>query len=148
MFVLTAVIHKEEEMYIAECPEVGTVSQGFTIEEAVVNLKEATELYLEEFPLEGELRGKGRNSCAKAPRTEDRHIKRHFEAGQSGPEGFCGMSLTSIQGKKVDFSTRTLPPRAPAGLRCPAPAQPHEAVHTRARAGAARAELFKLTEVY
>ena len=39
MFVLTAVIHKEEEMYIAECPEVGTVSQGFTIEEAVVNLK-------------------------------------------------------------------------------------------------------------
>ncbi|MCX6680189.1 MAG: type II toxin-antitoxin system HicB family antitoxin [Methanothrix sp.] len=56
MFVLTAVIHKEEEMYIAECPEVGTVSQGFTIEEAVANLKEATELYLEEFPLEGELK--------------------------------------------------------------------------------------------
>jgi len=56
MFVLTAVIHKEEEMYIAECPEVGTVSQGFTIEEAVTNLKEATELYLEEFPLEGELK--------------------------------------------------------------------------------------------
>jgi predicted RNase H-like HicB family nuclease len=56
MFVLTAVIHKEEEMYIAECPEVGTVSQGFTVEEAVANLKEATELYLEEFPLEGELK--------------------------------------------------------------------------------------------
>ena len=46
----TAVLHKEEEMYVAECPEVGTVSQGFTIEEAVANLKEATELYLEEFP--------------------------------------------------------------------------------------------------
>jgi predicted RNase H-like HicB family nuclease len=56
MFVLTAVIHKEEEMYIAECPEVGTVSQGFTVEEAVANLKEATELYLEEYPLEGELK--------------------------------------------------------------------------------------------
>jgi len=47
---LTAVLHKEEDMYVAECPEVGTVSQGFTIEEAVGNLKEATELYMEEFP--------------------------------------------------------------------------------------------------
>jgi predicted RNase H-like HicB family nuclease len=49
MKVLTAVIHKEEDMYIAECPEVGTVSQGLTFEEAIDNLKEATELYLEEF---------------------------------------------------------------------------------------------------
>lgn len=47
----TAVLHKEEDIYVAECPEVGTVSQGYTIEEAVANLKEATELYLEEFPL-------------------------------------------------------------------------------------------------
>ncbi|HRW82040.1 MAG TPA: type II toxin-antitoxin system HicB family antitoxin [Methanothrix sp.] len=39
-------------MYVAQCPEVGTVSQGETPEEAVDNLKEATELYLEEFPLE------------------------------------------------------------------------------------------------
>jgi predicted RNase H-like HicB family nuclease len=51
MLTLTAVIRKEEDMYIAECPEVGTVSQGPTIEEATRNLKEATELYLEEFPL-------------------------------------------------------------------------------------------------
>jgi predicted RNase H-like HicB family nuclease len=47
----TAVLHKEEDLYVAECPEVGTVSQGATIEEATANLKEATELYLEEFPL-------------------------------------------------------------------------------------------------
>jgi len=47
----TAVIHREDDLYVAECPEVGTVSQGHTIEEAVANLKEATELYLEEFPL-------------------------------------------------------------------------------------------------
>ncbi len=47
----TAVIYKEEDLYVAECPEVGTVSQGYTIEEAVTNLKEATELYLEEFSL-------------------------------------------------------------------------------------------------
>ncbi|VVB94232.1 Uncharacterised protein [uncultured archaeon] len=50
--VLTAVLHKEDDTYVAECPEVGTFSQGMTIEEAVDNLKEATELYLEEFPLE------------------------------------------------------------------------------------------------
>lgn len=49
--LLSAVLHKEEDMFVAECPEVGTVSQGKTIEEAVANLKEATELYLEEFPL-------------------------------------------------------------------------------------------------
>ena len=46
----TAVIHKEDDWYVAECPEVGTASQGRTIEEAIANLKEATELYLEEFP--------------------------------------------------------------------------------------------------
>jgi predicted RNase H-like HicB family nuclease len=48
----TAVLHKEEDLYVAECPEVGTISQGDTIEEAIANLREATELYLEEFPLE------------------------------------------------------------------------------------------------
>ena len=37
---------------MADCPEVGTVSQGKTVEDAVANLKEATELYFEEFPLE------------------------------------------------------------------------------------------------
>ena len=47
----TAVIHTEDDLYVADCPEVGTVSQGHTIEEAIANLKEATELYLEEFPL-------------------------------------------------------------------------------------------------
>ena len=52
MKTFTAVLHREEDMYIAECPEVGTVSQGSSIEEAISNLKEATELYLEEFPLQ------------------------------------------------------------------------------------------------
>ena len=51
MQTFTAVLHKEEDTYVAECPEVGTVSQGNTIDEAVSNLKEATELYLEEFPV-------------------------------------------------------------------------------------------------
>ncbi|MDR1915374.1 MAG: type II toxin-antitoxin system HicB family antitoxin [Synergistaceae bacterium] len=45
---LTAVIHKEGDLYVAECPEIGTVSQGADFTEAVANLKEATELYMEE----------------------------------------------------------------------------------------------------
>lgn len=49
---LTAIFHREENMYVAQCPEIGTVSQGATIEEALANLKEATELYLEEFPVD------------------------------------------------------------------------------------------------
>lgn len=56
MAVLTAVLHKEEDMYVAQCPEVGTVSQGRTVEEAIANLKEATELYLQEFPCEEKTR--------------------------------------------------------------------------------------------
>ena len=49
MNTFTAIISRDESMYVAKCPEVGTVSQGVTIEEAIANLKEATELYLEEF---------------------------------------------------------------------------------------------------
>jgi len=47
----TAILHHEGNLYVAECPEVGTASQGQTVEEAIANLKGATELYLEEFPL-------------------------------------------------------------------------------------------------
>jgi predicted RNase H-like HicB family nuclease len=47
----TAIIYKEDDVYVAECPEVGTVDQGETIEQAIAGLKEATRLYLEEFPL-------------------------------------------------------------------------------------------------
>ena len=49
---LTAVLHKEGDLFVADCPEVGTVSQGASIDEAVHNLQEATELYLEEFPVQ------------------------------------------------------------------------------------------------
>jgi len=47
----TAILHKEDDLYVAECPEVGTASQGYSIEEALANLQEATEVYLEEFPV-------------------------------------------------------------------------------------------------
>jgi predicted RNase H-like HicB family nuclease len=46
--VLTPAI---EGGYVALNPETGTTTQGESIEEAIANLKEATELYLEEFPL-------------------------------------------------------------------------------------------------
>jgi predicted RNase H-like HicB family nuclease len=46
----TTVLYREDNLYVGECPEVGTVSQGATVEEAVANLREANELYLEEFP--------------------------------------------------------------------------------------------------
>lgn len=52
MNTFSAVLHKEGDLYVAECPEVGTASQGETLEGAIDNLREATELYLEEFPLE------------------------------------------------------------------------------------------------
>ena len=49
---LTAVlIPVEEGGFVAFNPETGTTTQGETIEEALDNLQEATQLYLEEFPL-------------------------------------------------------------------------------------------------
>jgi predicted RNase H-like HicB family nuclease len=49
---LTAVlIPAEEGGFVAFNPETGTTSQGEAIDDAVANLREATSLYLEEFPL-------------------------------------------------------------------------------------------------
>jgi len=45
---LTAIVEKDDDWYTAYCPQLGTVSQGKTPKSALVNLKEATELYLEE----------------------------------------------------------------------------------------------------
>lgn len=49
---LTAIIYPDSETdwLVAECPEIGTDSQGHTEEEALANLQEATDLYLESFP--------------------------------------------------------------------------------------------------
>ena len=48
---LTAVLTPAEEGgFTAYNPETGTTTQGETVDEAVTNLREATELYLEEFP--------------------------------------------------------------------------------------------------
>lgn len=49
---LTAVLTPAEEGgFVAFNPETGTTTQGETVEEAVANLREATSLYLSEFPL-------------------------------------------------------------------------------------------------
>jgi predicted RNase H-like HicB family nuclease len=43
----TAVIEREENMYVALCPELDIASQGKTVEEARENLQEAIELFFE-----------------------------------------------------------------------------------------------------
>ena len=44
---MTAAIWKEANTYVSKCPETGVASCGDTPEEALGNLKEAVELYLE-----------------------------------------------------------------------------------------------------
>lgn len=54
---LTAVIEKEDDVYVAFCPEVDIVSQGESIEGARANLREALELFFEGAS-EEEIRGR------------------------------------------------------------------------------------------
>ncbi len=50
--ILTAVlIPAPEGGFTALNPETGTTTQGESVEEALANLREATALYLEEFPI-------------------------------------------------------------------------------------------------
>jgi predicted RNase H-like HicB family nuclease len=53
MVTLTAIIYPDEdgEWLVAENPETGTTTQGKTVDDALRNLKEATELYLSQFAL-------------------------------------------------------------------------------------------------
>ncbi len=46
-FQFTAVIEREDDWFVATCPEVDVVSQGKTIEDARSNLLEAVELFFE-----------------------------------------------------------------------------------------------------
>ena len=56
---LTAIIHKEDDIYVSLCPELDIASQGLNIEEAKGNLKEAVELFFE---------------CASAEEIKQRHF--------------------------------------------------------------------------
>ncbi|HQV93760.1 MAG TPA: type II toxin-antitoxin system HicB family antitoxin [Anaerolineales bacterium] len=59
---LTAVIEREDNWYVATCPEVDVVSQGKTIESAHSNLLEAVEAFFEvASPSEIQLRLKNVN---------------------------------------------------------------------------------------
>lgn len=54
-YYLDVVIKKEKlsdgnDVFVAHCNSLGIVSQGFNIDEAMKNIKEAAELYLEEQP--------------------------------------------------------------------------------------------------
>jgi predicted RNase H-like HicB family nuclease len=43
----TAIIEREDDGYVATCPELDVASQGGTVAEARANLSEAVELFLE-----------------------------------------------------------------------------------------------------
>ncbi len=49
---LTAVLERENDGFVSLCPELDVASQGDTVEEALKNLKEAVELFLECAPAE------------------------------------------------------------------------------------------------
>jgi len=44
---LTALVWKEGDQYVSKCPELEVASCGDTLEEAIENLREAVELYIE-----------------------------------------------------------------------------------------------------
>ena len=46
-YKLPAIIDHEGDWYVAQCPQFDIASQGRTIEEAMKNLREAVELFLE-----------------------------------------------------------------------------------------------------
>ena len=50
--VLHFYISKDDTQYTAECMELSIVTQGYTLDELLANVKEATSLHLEIEPLE------------------------------------------------------------------------------------------------
>jgi len=52
-FNVTAVIWQEDKIYVSKCPELEVASAGDTPQEALENLKEAVELYIENAKILG-----------------------------------------------------------------------------------------------
>ena len=50
--IISVHVYKGEEYFVAECIDLPVVTQGKTLDELVVNLKEAIELHLEDENLE------------------------------------------------------------------------------------------------
>ncbi len=47
---LTAEVYRENDQYVAECIELGSMGQGDTAEEAIESLKDSVISYLQAFP--------------------------------------------------------------------------------------------------
>jgi predicted RNase H-like HicB family nuclease len=50
MLHLTAAVSREGDWYVARCLDIEATSQGQTVEEAIANLRDVVEVYLEEEP--------------------------------------------------------------------------------------------------
>ena len=46
-YKVSIIVEKENDWYVSHCIELGVSSQGKTVEEAIKNIREAVELYLE-----------------------------------------------------------------------------------------------------
>lgn len=57
----TALINEEDGGYVSLCPELDIASQGDTVEDALRNLKEAVEMFLECAPTDEVLRREHQN---------------------------------------------------------------------------------------
>ena len=79
---LTTVIEREDDWFVATCPELGVTSQGRTIEEAERMIKEAVDLLLEdadEKEIERRLNSGLKFTYFESPKTPRRRI---FSAGE------------------------------------------------------------------
>ena len=75
---LEFVIRKEDHQYSSWCPDLDIASCGDTPEEAVKNLSDALELYLDTIEEEGELKGIFKERGIKVKHTDDPVIPRSF----------------------------------------------------------------------
>ncbi len=84
----TAVIQREEDMYVALCPELDVVSQGDTVQEARENVREAGQLFLEDAaPEEVEERLHDEQYVSPRVRRGVSQGKPHRDAAHSGGRG-------------------------------------------------------------
>ena len=89
---LTAIIEREEDMYVALCPEVDVASQGNSVEEARENLKEAVELFMNDTETDGivmigEIGGGMEAEAARWIKEKGTKPVVGFIAGQTAPAG-------------------------------------------------------------
>ncbi len=84
-YKLTSIIWREEKGYVSKCPELGVASAGDTVEEALKNLREAIELYLENakrLRILGEV-----SDCSKAERNSKRNFSCNFRTSRLNQRG-------------------------------------------------------------